>query len=154
MKRTLTLGFILTLVSLGCYAQDSYYFEYQEKEQTELNFPSTKRHFLGDEIARKMQLLKQSYTYQTETMMTNVLNTSIEKPSIYYSVSKINKYLKKEVKKGGISENDAKSIMENVLNIALNIRYQDTQDFEKELWDIKDPSEITDLYSNRVELGQ
>jgi hypothetical protein len=152
IKVTLTL--LVMAVAYFGHAQQSYSFEYQKKEQSDLQGPYVKSHYLGDEIAVQMQLLRESYTYRTETMMTNVQTASIEKPSIYYSVNKLNKHLKKEIKKGNISEQDAKEILGNALKIAINIRYQDTTELEKELWSTKDPVEITELYNDRIELGQ
>ena len=99
-----------------------------------------------------MQLLRETYTYKSESVITNVTTTEIEKPSIYYSVNKINKYLKKEVKKGGISEDEAKDILMKALIVTLNIRHQNTEKLEKELWSLKDPKEITNLYTKRISL--
>ncbi len=152
MKRIFLLS---GLIWLGAYihAQDKYQFDYQEKELTGVSEAFVKKHFLGEAVALQMQLLRESYTYKVEDQISKVVNTVIEKPSIYNSVSKVNKYLKKKLKSKEITTEEAEQVLSNVLIITLNIRYQDTAALEEELWKLKDPKEINDLYSNRVALN-
>ena len=126
-----------------------YEFEYQEKEQAEPDGTVT-RHFLGDQIATKMFLLRKSYTYSVRDEISRVDKTEIEKPSIYYSVNKVNKYVKKSIKKGQMTEGQAKETLTKVLDVAINIRYQETEELEKELWSTKDPVAIASIFNESI----
>ena len=150
MKALLTTALLAMMVV--AQAQD-FVFSYNMKEMEDVQSQADiKKHFLGDEIALKMQLLKESYTFIVVDEINNTQRTSVEKPSIFYSVKKTEKYLKKALKKGQIDEEEAITQFDNVLNIALNIRYQDTKALEDLLWDIKDPNQIATLYESRVKL--
>ncbi len=146
----------LLFLGIVAYSQDvSFSFRYQQEElkDMEISEEMLKDHFLGYEIAKKMQLLKESYTYQEPGTATQPVGaTVVEKPSIFYSVKKIERHLKKATKKEMIGEDDARAQLNSILDIALNIRYQETEKFEQILWDIKDPEEMATLYSSRVKL--
>ncbi len=150
MKFLMTIMFALTIVAVN--AQD-FTFEYAMKELEEVqSSDEVKTHFLGNEVAMKMQLLAESYTYKVEDEITGTAKITVEKPSIYNSVKKTERYLKKGLKKGNITQEEAKLQFDTILNIALNIRYQDTQQLEEVLWDIKDPDQIASLYTSKVKL--
>ena len=154
MKRVyLLIGVLLFVGALSSKAQSDYQFEYQEKELTEVTSPFVKKHFLGEQIAVQLQLLRETYTYKDDGVISNTETTVVEKPSIYHSVAKVNKYLKKEVKKGILSTDEAEETLSQVLKVTLNIRYQDTEKLEEELWSLKNPQEITKLYTSRIDLG-
>lgn len=144
---------ICLIAPLAYLNAQKYQFQYQEKEQGEIESISFKDHFLGEEIAIKMQLMKENYTYRVMDEITRVESTEIEKASIYYSVNKLNKYLKKGIKKGEIEKEQAKELLENVLTVAINIRYQETAELEKELWGLKDPKVIATLYDREIVLN-
>ncbi|MEM9341077.1 MAG: hypothetical protein AAGA66_20255 [Bacteroidota bacterium] len=135
------------------HTQSDYSFDYQEKELSEVSDAFVKKHFLGENVAQQMQLLRESYTYKVEDEISKVVNTVIEKPSIYNSVNKMNKYLKKKVKSKEITLEEAEKTLSKVLMITLNIRHQDTADLEEELWELKDPTQLNDLYTNRIALS-
>ena len=147
-KNLLIVCFLLfgTITSISA---QKYEFEYQEKEQAEPDGTVT-RHFLGDQIATKMFLLRKSYTYSVRDEISRVDKTEIEKPSIYYSVNKVNKYVKKSIKKGQMTEGQAKETLTKVLDVAINIRYQETEELEKELWSTKDPVAIASIFNESI----
>lgn len=153
MKRVLLLVIVVFSVSSLATAQDAYKFEYRKLEKSEVEAPFYKEHFLGDEVAEKMQLLKESYTYKVYNEVSQANVAVIEKQPIFFSVNKVSKYLKKQIKKGGMTESQAKEVMNNVLSIALNIRYQETEKLETELWKMKDPEAIAKLFDERISLG-
>lgn len=77
-------------------------------------------HVLGGEIGCLMQLLKSRYIKKEEIMPGDPqTRTVIRKPSIYASVQSLDKYFKKEVKATRIQEQDAKTILRNVILTAL-----------------------------------
>ena len=129
-----------------------YQFEYQEKEQQEIESTIFKKHYLGEEIAIKMQLMKEEYTYQIKDEIALTESTEIEKASIYKSVNKVSKYLKKGIKKGEISEAEAKETLAKILDVAINIRYQETAELEEELWSLKDPVAVASFFDTEVAL--
>ena len=130
-----------------------YQFEYQEKEQQEIESTIFKKHYLGEEIAIKMQLMKEEYTYQIKDEIALTESTEIEKASIYNSVNKVSKYLKKGIKKGEISEEEAKETLDKMLDVVINIRYQETAELEEELWGLKDPVALASFFDTEVSLN-
>lgn len=152
IKGLFLVGFLaLSLISKG---QDTFTFRYTMEEMNEVqDIIDLKEHFLGEDIAIKFLLLKESYTYIERDAIAQSEKTVVEKPSIYYSCKKVSKYLKKAIKQKEISEDEAKAQMDNVLNIALNIRYQETEALEQILWDInKDPNQVIAFYNSKVKL--
>ncbi len=148
---TKKLVLLVCLIAPLAYAgAQKYQFEYQEKEQKEIENTIFKKHYLGEDIAIKMQLMKEEYTYQIKDEISLTESTAIEKASIYNSVNKVNKYLKKSVKKGQISEEEAKEILDRILDVVINIRYQETAELEEELWSIKDPVAVTSLFDEEI----
>ena len=102
MKKLLLVIGVIAFGFAG-YSQD-YTFRYDMQEMEEVvNTQEIKPHFLGNEIATRLQLLKESYTYKEPNEISGTENAVIEKPSIYNAVRKVNRYLKKAVKKGDIS---------------------------------------------------
>lgn len=151
--KTILLSVILCAAGLLGTAQE-FVFNYNMKELDEVQQSTDiKDHFLGEDIAKKMQLLKESYTYKEVNEISQTEFTVVEKPSIYRSVNKMSKYLQKDVKKGRISKEKAYTQLDNVLNIAINIRYQDTEKLEKELWKIKEPENLKALFSDQIVLS-
>jgi len=152
MKAKVVLFMGLIVAGFITCAQ-KYQFEYQEKEQKEVESVFTKKHFLGEDIAFKMQLLRENYIYKATDAINNTESTYIEKSSIYNSVNKVSKHLKKRVKSGHISREEAAKTMGSVLKVAINIRYQDTESLEKELWSLKDPTVLTNLFTEGIALN-
>ena len=147
---------LICLFTLFNYAeaQDKFEFRYTQEEQVKVQLPyEVRSHFLGDEIAEKFQLLKESYTTLEINSIAKTENMVVEKSSIFYSCKKVSKYLKQGVKKGEISIDEARKQMSDILTIALNIRYQETSQIEKILWDInKNPEQVLAFYQEKVTL--
>ena len=155
MKRVIPV-FALVLVCMTqtmAQSENQYQFDYMEMELQEIESPFVQEHFLGTDIANKMQLLRENYTYKALNSMTQREENFVEKQPIFRSVVKLNKYLKKELKSGSLTMEKAQEIMDKVLLIALNIRYQETTELESELWKIKKPEEIAQLYNERIAIS-
>ena len=134
-------------------AQDNFEFEYQEREYKEVQNPNLiKKHGLGDEIARKLVLLREAYTYQELDQITKAETTITEKGAIYNTTKKVIKYLAKNAKKGNIDGDIASLKAETVIDVALNIRYQETETFEALLWKTKDAAELFSVYADKVNM--
>ena len=131
----------------------TYVFSYNEVEREKIqSLDELAIHPFGEEFAYKLQLLKEQYTYQEYLSISNTYNTIIEKPSIYQSVRKVNKHLIKSVKKSKMSKEEAIAQLTEIMDKALNIRYQDTEELEEALWKIKDPVAIEELYTKEVSM--
>ncbi|HEX2935388.1 MAG TPA: hypothetical protein VHO72_08540 [Bacteroidales bacterium] len=111
-------------------------------------------HFLGESIARKMQLFSDVYTVKTPVSPGNpTMKISIRKPLVYSSVKKIEKQLKKDIKSNTIDIETARKLYDKVLDIAINIVNDDTEDFEKEIKSSEEPSALIELFTQRVILN-
>ncbi|MFY0625003.1 MAG: hypothetical protein JXR07_01830 [Reichenbachiella sp.] len=157
MKNAIAKSILLVLVTLSISNKtkaQSYEFSYEKKELIELKttVPLSKHPF-GDEFAHKLQLLREQYTYVEYNEINQTKSTIVEKPSIYYSVQKANKHLKKSVKKGWKRKEEATVQLTEILDKAINIRYQDTEKLEEVLWKVKDPVEITELYTQEIAMN-
>lgn len=154
MKQLLKLVFAfgILLTTFDSFSQE-FVFRYEMKEMDDvLSAADIKDHFLGEDVSRKMQLLKESYTYFITDEVSNTERRQVEKPAIYNSVNKVSRYLKKQVKKGGVTKADATQKFDAMLNAALNIRYADTAELEDVLWEIKDPKRVMDLFVDNITL--
>ena len=151
-KLTSMLMILLFAVPVTFISAQKYEFEYQFKEQED-PLGSVDKHFLGNQIATKMSLLKENYTYTVQSEISQASSTEVEKPAIYNSVYKVNKYVKKSMKKGLMTEEQAKTTMDKVLDVAINIRYQETDELEQELWKAKDPVVIASLFQEEIVLN-
>jgi hypothetical protein len=111
-------------------------------------------HPFGETIARKLYLFDKKYTTQTALVPGNPASkTVIKKPVIYESVKRIEKDLKRSVRKGEITLNTAISEFDAVLDVALNILTSDTRDFEIALESSDSPESKIVLFTKRVILN-
>ena len=111
------------------------------------------RHPFGDQVSRKLYLLKTKYTYNIQTVPGNPqTKTIIRKPVIYDAVMKIEHYLKKSVRKGTISNESAAFTFNKVLDVALNAFAADSNNFEKTIGKTDDLASLIILFTNRVNL--
>jgi hypothetical protein len=108
-------------------------------------------HYLGNNIAIKLYLLKDAYTrVQPATPTSPSEKTIIEKPIIYYAITRLSRKYKREIKKGNISEDQARENLNEVLDVGLSIFHDDTDEFENELKTAKKPEEIVQVFSKVV----
>ncbi len=110
------------------------------------------KHYLGEDMAIKMHLMKETYTYiERGDEINPVDKTIVNKPSIFYSMKKLNNYYIKQIKKGTISREEAKDRLDKYLDICLSIYLQSTDSFEEALRSSKGNDEL-DLVFSRVVL--
>ncbi len=158
MKRAFLLLALFIGVGFVSQAQEeagtfSFNFLEDRLDASGISEASIPGHYLGVDIAKKLELLKSTYTWKEEgTPNSPTSKTIVEKPAIYYSVKKLDKYYKKAIKKGEISEEEARDAFTKALDIALFIRYQETDAFESTLRTLKEESDIALLYTKKVKL--
>lgn len=154
MKRVLTLGLVLCALIVGSRAQEVENFTfYNDLDRVDTNVDPLMipNHYLGSEIGLKVYLLKNLYTVVEEGNEINPVDkTIVFKPAIYYSMKKLNNYYKKAVKKGIITEQEAKDKMNAHLDVCLSIYLQETSQFEVELKKYKKTEDIDAVFSRVV----
>ncbi|MFC2125312.1 hypothetical protein ACFLU5_10905 [Bacteroidota bacterium] len=157
MKRVLLSAVVflglVSVVSAQAGAEDTFYFDNDLVDIKDLainpNFIS--KHYLGEDIAVKMHLLKETYTYiERGDDLNPVDKTVVNKPTIFYSMKKLNNYYKKQIKKGTISKEDAKEKLDLYLDICLSIYLQSTDNFEEALRTSKGNDEIVGVFSRVI----
>lgn len=80
------------------------------------------KHDFGKRVACLKTLIEKYYITKEDVIPGDpMMRTIVLKPNVYYTVRKIEKYLKKEVKKGDITTEDASSEMEHILEVALSV---------------------------------
>lgn len=110
-------------------------------------------HTFGQTASEKLYLFESKYTYEVPIVPGNPqMRTMIRKPAIYDAVKRIERHLKKSVRKGEISLESASSDFTKVLDIAFNVLTAETEDFEKAITDSKDNYSLTNLFTQRVKL--
>ena len=132
-------------------------FEFQtyvtENDLISISQDLLQEHSFGPLVSRKLYLLQSKYTYQVPVVPGNPqTKTVIRKPVIYEAVQKIEHYLKKSVRKGIVSNEEAVTEFNSVLDVALNIFAADSNSFEKAISKSDDPSSLIVLFTKRVRL--
>ncbi|MBV6646172.1 MAG: hypothetical protein KI790_12025 [Cyclobacteriaceae bacterium] len=151
-------GAILLMVHFSASAQGTKVYEFDLMEdrldESSINEQLVKPHYMGPDIANKMYLLKESYTWMSPPSPSSPTEKlMIEKPSIYSSVRKLSSHYKKMIKKGNIEKGEAKEVLAKALDIALSIRFQQTVDLELKLQGIKSADEIAVVFADKVVLN-
>jgi len=163
MKRTFYF-ILLIFYTLNSFAQEirndenktdsikvyKFCFRYcvDEESLCSINVDELTDHPLGDVIARKLYLLKETYTYiELPTPTSPGEKTIITKPSIYNSLQRLNRYYKKQVKDGVMSEEEARIKLSQYLDVAISVFIENTESFEDELRKAKKPDEISEVFS-------
>jgi hypothetical protein len=104
-------------------------------------------HPFGDLIARKLVMLQDVYTYVEAPSPTSPgEKTIVKKPTIYNTVLKLNRNLKKMVKNEMMDKNQAISDLNQCLDVAISISADDTNEFETELKKAKSADQIIQVF--------
>lgn len=136
MKRII----IFTLVSLLSYAllpaQEKVQFTFRshlnDEEYKKPYDQSMGSSILGTEVARKMYIVRNTFTYVEEPTPTSPTpKTIIRKPRIYNSVKKLVSYYEKMAKKGLMPVEQAAANATLVLDKAYSAFYGNSDNFEQ-----------------------
>lgn len=158
MKRVLILLIVLTAVSSITNAQSeqtTYEFQSVEKflDVTQIDANEEFEHVLGEQIAKKIYLLEQAYTWRdAPTDIKPTATIVVEKPGIYNSVRKIERFYKKSVRKGWAKPENLAVEFESILDVVLQVRYQNTVALESHLYSLKNPEDLVALLIKEVEI--
>lgn len=103
-------------------------------ELKKIDITTIRRHALGDEVAKRIHLFEQTYTYMSNPLPGSFAGKLvIQKPEIYNGMLKLGKIVARQEKKGIISREQAVSDLSRYLETALLLFYEDTAAFEEEL---------------------
>ena len=150
---------LATLLVLGTvvFAQAGDEFEFMDlsDEIEEIEVPAyEKKHYLGDKFTKMFFALKEQYVYTPEKTAINMdPSPTTEKPAIYNSVKKLDKYYKKMIKKGKISKEDAMKKLSTIVAVGYSIRHENTKSLEQMLWTIKDPAQLEAVFTEKIVLN-
>ena len=132
-------------------APEYQYTVYGEIPVAETTFEE--EHFLGNAISPKWNTFLKNYTHEY-TVEVGFSNSGVEllKPAIYNAVERANRYVKKSLKKGLFSRDEAIRIMSHILDCANVICFEsDTENIEKAAREAKSGEDVVALF-NKVEL--
>jgi len=154
MKWLSLLLLLLTLATENSIAQNEndlkFIFpkSFEEIDYTEVEDGYFYNPPLGEQIAKGMEVVRNEYTYKPEpTPLYPNPGVEVEKPTIYYSVKKLYNHYKKQVRKGHIDMETAQERMSEIIKISVNIRYEETSDFENALKASKDPEDLDSVFA-------
>ena len=153
LRKMFLWGILCVLPNMISAQVDSFRFSNNlyDTSSIELGSDFMADHYLGQTIAVKMYRLKKTYTYvEAGTPASPGDKTTVKKPTIYYSMKKLNTYYKKQLKKGEIERVDAQLKLSWYLDIAYSIYSQDTNLFETALKTAKKAPEIDQVFARVV----
>tara|TARA_B100001287_G_scaffold147387_1_gene124126 strand:- start:448 stop:993 length:546 start_codon:yes stop_codon:yes gene_type:complete len=114
-----------------------------------------KPHFLGDQVARKIKLIDLAYKWEDPpTAMRSTPLIKIEKQPIYFALRKVisPRYYKNKIKAKSMTKDQAIEQIIQVLDIALMIRYQDTESLEGMLRGIDNGDNVVEIFKDKIDL--
>ena len=156
MKKIILVVF-LAFLSITSFSQ-KFEFDYLSSSLDESilkDYQYIKSHFLGDEVARKVKLVDLAYKWEdppTATRSTPLIK--IEKQPIYFALKKVisPRFYKGKIKTKSITKEEAVNQILEILDIALMIRYQETDEFESILRGLDNGDQVVDIFKNQIEL--
>ena len=146
------LALLLGAVAFLTGARGQEYFTFSNKLSDTLQVPVDQdlgSHYLGAEMAVKYYRLRETYTYEeTGTAAKPLHQTVVNKPTIYYSLKKLNSHYRKQLKKGEIDSNQAIQQLGWYFDVGFAIYNQDTGELEKALRNARKPDEIANIFAH------
>ena len=110
-------------------------------------------HFIGEALKEKWNTFNANYNREYEVSIGfSDSGKEIIKPIIYNSVLKVNRYFKKEYKKGKLNKNSIIIELAHILDCSnILCMEEDTEKIEQELSNSSSPQQIADIFK-RIEL--
>jgi hypothetical protein len=149
----------LMLFSVVAFAQgqaeeNPYEFADRSYEMEDVEVPGYfTKHWLGPEFTMFTFALRQEYVYMPEVTPINKEPSLVtEKPVIYNAVKKMDRYYKKQIKKGKMTEAMAKENLKKIYGVGYSLRYAETEDLEKLFWKTKKESDLEKLLLETIEM--
>ena len=114
-----------------------------------------KPHFLGDQVARKIKLIDLAYKWEDPpTAMRSTPLIKIEKQPIYFALRKVisPRFYKNKIKSKSMTKDEAIEQIIQLLDIALMIRYQDTETLESMLRGIDNGDNVVEIFKDKIDI--
>lgn len=110
------------------------------------DYPS---HELGDVVARKWQIIENTFLvrYETKVGLTSS-NVEVRKHNLLESIEKLDKYYRKATKKGLLDKAYAAQKLSAYQDLAYTLFYEESEKFEKALSKAKNAEDIMNLYDS------
>ena len=107
--------------------------------------------FFGELAGKKKMRLQETYTFSTPIAPGNPgTKTIVRKPAIYNAVVRLEKYYRKQVKKGECPEEEARASFLKVLDVAQAAFPESTTEFEQELSSTKNIETIAQIFNKAI----
>jgi len=149
----------LMLFSVAAFAQgqaeeNSYEFADRSYEMEDVEVPGYfTKHWLGAEFTMFTFALRQEYVYMPEATPINKEPSLVtEKPVIYNAVKKMDRFYKKEIKKGRMTEAAAIEKLKKIYGVGYSLRYAETEELEKIFWMTKKEAALETLLLETIEM--
>ena len=151
------LFLFLLFLNFNVFSQEKIEFDFSPSALDEAPLEEEayiKNHYLGTKIARKIKLIDLAYKWidpPTPTRISAVVQ--IENQPIYFALKKIisPKFYKNKIKNEGLKKEDAINELSNILDIALMIRYQETEKLET-LLRSANAENVIDIFNNKINI--
>jgi hypothetical protein len=149
----------LMLFSVDAFAQgqgeeNPYEYADRSEEMQDVEVPGYfTKHWLGAEFTTFTFALRQEFVYMPKKTPINKEPSLVtEKPVIYNAVKKMDRFYKKEIKKGRMQKAAAIENLKKIYGIAYSLRYAETEDLEKILWKTKKEADLEKLLLETIEM--
>lgn len=151
MRKLLFFSLIIIYSTIFSFSQDTVSFVFSKpKIQIDTSLVTedvVEEHYLGENVASRWYHVKKLYSYIEKGTPTSPGDkTVIKRPNIYYSLKKIDKNFKKKIKKSLMTNDEAKDLLLNYLNIASYLYYCDTKDIENALKKADEPEDMEKIF--------
>ena len=120
------------------------------KDDSSVDYPD-----YAHKVARKVKLIDLAYKWEDPpTAMRSTPLIKIEKQPIYFAIRKVisPRFYKNKIKSKSITKDQAIEQISEILDIAIMIRYQDTESLESMLRGIDNGDNVIDIFKNKIEL--
>lgn len=152
----LTLASVISAILPIVYAQEAdngnFYFENRVALIiSSFNIITPRSHYLNEELGIKDAVFHDLYSYTVSGQVTSTgQQVIVDKPVIFNSVKKTNRYYRQLLKKKQITEDEAIKKVNHLLDVAISVYTQSTAAFEDELMQAKEQDEIARIFERVV----
>jgi hypothetical protein len=126
--------------------------EFIQEQLQKIDLSLVRGHKLGEDVAIYLYLMDQEYTFITEAAPGSFSGRLVvQKPAIYNSIYRIDKYYRKLIRKGLATEEQGREGLKKTVEMALILLNRDTEEFETALDEAKTDEELLFLFG-RIKL--
>jgi hypothetical protein len=124
-----------------------YSYTHLEEDLRDVDESFIRSHPIDIEVAKRLHLFEEQYSIYSEAAPGAYSGQkTIQKPILYSSVYRIDKYFRKQLRTGSIDIDAAKHEMCTILDTAIILLHYDTHDFEQALRKSRSADEMVTLF--------